>query len=71
MSNILKLEQGSPGDEHLKPLELINNPEKVQEYKDLLEKYEIEISALSCHGNPVHPNPEIAKSAIMNLGMQF
>jgi sugar phosphate isomerase/epimerase len=52
---------GSPGDEHLKPLELINNPEKVQEYKDLLEKYEIEISALSCHGNPVHPNPEIAK----------
>lgn len=52
---------GSPGDKHLKPLELIDNPAKVEEYKDLLEKYEIEISALSCHGNPVHPNSEIAE----------
>ena len=52
---------GSPGDRHLKPLELIDNPDKVEEYKDLLEKYEIEISALSCHGNPVHPNSEIAE----------
>ncbi len=52
---------GSPGDKHLKPLELIDNPDKVKEYKDLLEKYDIEISAISCHGNPVHPNEEIAK----------
>ena len=53
---------GSPGNKHLNPLELINNPDKVKEYKELLAKYEIEISAISCHGNPVHPNKEISKN---------
>ena len=52
---------GFPGDKHLKPLELIGNPKKVEEYKGLLSKYDIEISAISCHGNPLHPNKEIAK----------
>ena len=28
--------------------------------KKLLEKYDLTISALSCHGNPVHPNKETA-----------
>ena len=52
---------GYPGDAHLKPEELIGNPEKVKEYKDLLKKYDIEISAISCHGNPLHPNKETAQ----------
>ena len=51
---------GFPGDNHLKPQELIGNPEKIKAYKDLLAKYEIEISAISCHGNALHPQKEIA-----------
>lgn len=52
---------GSPGNKHLKPEELIGHPDKVEEYKALLKKYNIEISAISCHGNPVHPQKEIAE----------
>ena len=51
---------GYPGDFHLNPEELLASPEKVAAYKALLEKYDIEISAISCHGNPLHPQKEIA-----------
>lgn len=53
---------GYPGNAHLKPEELIGKPDKIKAYKDLLAKYEIEISAISCHGNPLHPNKELAES---------
>ena len=52
---------GYPGKAHLDPKDYLNNPKKVQEFKDLLKKYNIELSAVSCHGNPIHPNKEIAK----------
>lgn len=52
---------GFPGDAHLKPSELIGKPDKIKEFKDLFEKYEIEIAAISCHGNPLHPQKEIAE----------
>lgn len=52
---------GFPGNAHLKPEELIGKPDKVKEYKELLAKYEIEIAAISCHGNPLHPQKEIAE----------
>lgn len=52
---------GYPGDEHLKPRELLGNPEAIARYKALLKKYGIEISALSCHGNPLHPQKAIAE----------
>ena len=48
-------------DSHLKPSEYLGNPAKIEEYKAMLKKYNLEISALSCHGNPVHPNKEIAE----------
>lgn len=51
---------GFPGDAHVKPDELLSDPAKVTALKDLVQKYNIEISALSCHGNPVHPQKEIA-----------
>lgn len=43
---------GYPGDAHLKPEEIIGKPDKAKEYKELFAKYDIEISAISCHGNP-------------------
>lgn len=51
---------GYPGNVHLKPEELIGKPEKIKEYKELLAKYNLEISAISCHGNPLHPQKDIA-----------
>lgn len=50
---------GYPGTCHLQPSTLIGFPDKITEYKNLLKKYDIEISAISCHGNPLHPQKEI------------
>ncbi|MCL1883712.1 MAG: sugar phosphate isomerase/epimerase [Defluviitaleaceae bacterium] len=52
---------GFPGSTHLNPSEMLENPAKIEEFKSLLAKYKLTISALSCHGNPVHPNKEIAE----------
>ncbi|MGN0557275.1 MAG: sugar phosphate isomerase/epimerase family protein [Acutalibacteraceae bacterium] len=52
---------GFPGDNHLKPTELIDNPAKAEEMKALMAKYGMSISAIACHGNPLHPNKEIAE----------
>ncbi len=52
---------GYPGNFHLKPEELLASPENVAAYKALLEKYDIEISAISCHGNPLHPQKDVAE----------
>ncbi len=52
---------GYPGNSHLDAEKLIKDDNAVKEYKALLEKYNIEISAISCHGNPLHPNKAIAE----------
>lgn len=51
---------GTPGDAHCKPEVLLADDTKLQEFKDTLKKYDMQISALSCHGNPVHPQKDIA-----------
>jgi len=51
---------GYPTNQHLNPKDYFDNPAKVDELKSMLAKYNMEISALSCHGNPVHPNAEVA-----------
>lgn len=58
---------GYPGDIHLKPTEFIENPKKAEEYKALIKKYGLVISALSCHNNPLHPQSEIAENADREL----
>ena len=52
---------GYPGKAHLDPKDYIDNPSKVDWLKGLLSKYNIKISAIACHGNPVHPNKEVAE----------
>ena len=52
---------GYPGKAHLDPKEYLANPEKIEEFKALLKKYNMKLSAVACHGNPVHPNKEMAK----------
>lgn len=46
---------------HLQREALLADPQKIVELKALLQKYNLTISALSCHGNPVHPQKEIAE----------
>jgi sugar phosphate isomerase/epimerase len=50
-----------PGDPHLK-LEWLSAPTKLKEFKQKLDDQGISISALSCHGNPLHPNKDVAKA---------
>jgi len=51
---------GYPGNAHCNPKELLANPAKIDELKAELAKYNLEISALSVHGNNVHPDKKIA-----------
>lgn len=51
---------GYPGNAHANPEVLLNDEKAFEEFKATIDKYGLEISALSCHGNPVHPNMEIA-----------
>ncbi|MSV30762.1 MAG: sugar phosphate isomerase/epimerase, partial [Bryobacterales bacterium] len=48
-----------PGNAHLNP-DLLNSPSKLKEFKQRLNDQGISISALSCHGNALHPNKKIS-----------
>ena len=52
---------GYPGKDHCDPQVLLNDEAKFQEFVKTIEDSGLEISALSCHGNPIHPNKEMAK----------
>jgi sugar phosphate isomerase/epimerase len=59
--NTVELGVGNyPGEPHLK-LEWLNQATKLKDFKSKLEDAGITISALSCHGNPLHPNKKIAQ----------
>ena len=51
---------GYPGKAHLDPKEMLADPAKIEAFQALLQKYNMKLSAVACHGNPVHPNKEIA-----------
>ncbi|WP_163538657.1 sugar phosphate isomerase/epimerase [Gracilibacillus sp. YIM 98692] len=53
---------GYPGDSHCNPQELLNDEAKLQAFKEAFSKRNLEICALSCHGNPLHPNENISNS---------
>lgn len=52
---------GFPGKAHCNPEEFLAHPEKIDEMLGTLKKYNLEIAALSTHGNAVHPNKAVAK----------
>ena len=52
---------GFPGKAHCDPAVLLNDEAELEKFKAVLEKNHLEISALSTHGNAVHPDPAIAK----------
>ena len=52
---------GYPCKAHLDPKEYLADPAKIDNLKALLKKYNLKLSAVACHGNPVHPNKAVAK----------
>ncbi len=52
---------GYPGHAHANPDILLHDEEQLEIFRNTLKKYNMEISALSCHGNPVHPDPKVAE----------
>jgi sugar phosphate isomerase/epimerase len=52
---------GWPGSNHVDVNSLLANPHKAEEFLSQIRDAGLTISALSCHGNPLHPNPSIAR----------
>ena len=53
---------GCPGNAHCNAEELLADEQKRQEFLDTVHKHGLQISALSAHGNMVHPDPAVAAS---------
>jgi sugar phosphate isomerase/epimerase len=51
-----------PGDAHCK-LSMLDDAAALRDFKKKLDDHGFSISALSCHGNPLHPNPSVAQKA--------
>lgn len=52
---------GYPGKAHFEPEVLLSDELKIDEIKQILADNNMIIAAISCHGNAVHPNKEIAR----------
>lgn len=50
-----------PGKAHCDPDVLLKNKSKIKEFKRAISERGLIISALSCHGNPIHPNKSFAE----------
>jgi len=48
------------GESYAKPAELLGDVKLLDEWKKKVDDRGLEISALSCHGNPLHPDESIA-----------
>ena len=51
---------GYPGNAHCDSVDLLANPDKIDHLNQVLDKNDLELSALSMHGNPIHPDKEFA-----------
>ncbi len=51
---------GTPGTAHADAVDMLAHPEKIDAFAQTLADSGLTLAALACHGNPVHPNREIA-----------
>jgi sugar phosphate isomerase/epimerase len=49
-----------PGDAHCRPAELLADDGALARFRGAISSRGLEISALSCHGNPLHPRADVA-----------
>ncbi|MBD3185928.1 TIM barrel protein [Candidatus Bathyarchaeota archaeon] len=50
-----------PGNAHCDPASLLKDDSELKAFRKAIEDRNLTLSALSCHGNPVHPSITIAK----------
>jgi sugar phosphate isomerase/epimerase len=53
---------GYPGNALADPAKLLASERRLKAFKEAIDRRGLVISALSCHGNPLHPDPAIAKA---------
>jgi sugar phosphate isomerase/epimerase len=53
---------GWPGQDHIDPDALLADKSSLSDYRQLVADAGLTISALSCHGNPLHPNRAVAQA---------
>src|SRR5699024_7988547 len=58
---------GYPGSAHCDVDALLESEEKRNEFLDKVKSRDLEISAFSCHGNPISPDKEFAKTSDEDL----
>ena len=51
---------GYPGKAHCDAADVLAHPEKIEELKQMLAENHMDLPALACHGNPLHPDKAIA-----------
>jgi len=60
--NAIEIGTGAwPGNEHLDLDDLLSSAAKARAYRKRINDAGLTISALSCHGNPIHPDKAIAR----------
>ena len=52
---------GYVGNSHCDPTKLLEDSDALATFKNAFESRGLSISALSCHGNPLHPDEKVAK----------
>jgi sugar phosphate isomerase/epimerase len=53
---------GYPGNTYANPASLLASERRLKAFCEAIAQRGLEISALSCHGNPLHPDSAVAKS---------
>jgi sugar phosphate isomerase/epimerase len=51
-----------PGNAHANPAVLLGSERRLKAFREAIDRRGLEISALSCHGNPLHPQAATAKA---------
>jgi sugar phosphate isomerase/epimerase len=52
-----------PGNRHCRPDVLLKSATKLDAFRSAIDSRGLELSALSCHGNPLHPQGDVALSS--------
>jgi sugar phosphate isomerase/epimerase len=52
-----------PGNRHARPEELLADKAALERFRKAIASRNLEISALSCHGNPLHPQAAVARDS--------
>ncbi len=52
---------GYPGKAHCDPTVLLSDEKALADWQNTFKRYGISVCALAVHGNPVHPDPTVAK----------